>query len=113
MVALNGPIAVDCNPAHMAAVPLVVIEGEVLHASIVPECHGSLCLPEAACDLFAGSVCEQITQEGQAVFTGHVFEFFSESNVDVKRLAAGFWMGTHNGMFKSRVVVGGVFYFHR
>src|SRR5690242_18467992 len=68
-------------------------------AAIVPKRERADSPIEATGEFWLGLVLEQEIEQWRALGLGHVLETQRVAKIDVKRLASGFWMRAHYGMF--------------
>ena len=77
---------------HFPAITVVVIQGIVLYAAIVPKCDRTRVPAEATCVFWPDGMFEEKLQQGAAFLYGHVLEADREVSVDVEALPAGLRM---------------------
>src|SRR5215213_707970 len=70
----EGSVAIDGDPMHDPAIAIVVVQGIVLYAAIVPKCDRTRLPAEAACVLRPDRVLEKKSQERAAFLDGHILE---------------------------------------
>src|ERR1700730_2374522 len=89
-------VAVDGDAMHDSLLAMVIVDGVVLDAAIVPERDRVRTPAEPAGELRARRMAIEIIEEGRALRLGHVRKTNGECPVDKQRLAAGLGMASYD-----------------
>src|SRR3954453_9206224 len=81
-------VAIDCDPMHGPAIAIVIIQGIVLYAAIVPKRDGTGLPAEAAREFRPDGMLEEKLRQGAAFLDTHSLEADRESPVDVQAFPA-------------------------
>lgn len=93
-------IPIHRNPAHMAAVAMIIVERIVPDTAIVPKGYRPFAPAKAAGETLFPAVIEQKSQQGFALMARHIFKPQGEGGVYIESLFAVFGMGADNRMFR-------------
>src|SRR5438067_10059330 len=101
------------EPPHAPALPVVVVDREVLRAAVVPDRERARRPAHAAGEFRPRLLLLQELDERAALRLGHALQADGVAAADVERLASGIGMGAHDGML-GLVLLGaiGVVHFH-
>src|SRR3954466_13163090 len=92
----EGSVAIDGDPMHDPAMTIVIIQGIVLYAAIVPKRDGTRLPAEAARVFRPDGVLEEKLQQGTAFLDGHILEADREVPIDVQAFPACLRVGADN-----------------
>src|SRR3984893_15061720 len=93
---LMRAVAVDGDAMHDSLLAMVIVDGVVLDAAIVPERDRVRTPAESAGELRTRRVAIEVIEEGCALRFGHVRKANGECAVDKQRLAAGLRVGSND-----------------
>jgi hypothetical protein len=84
---------------HQAALAVIVIEGKMLGAQVIPERYGAGPPIEGAGEFGPGCVRIQIIQQGPALGLGHISKADGKAPINIEVFAARIRMGANHRMF--------------
>src|SRR6266581_8910478 len=102
--ALRRLAAGQGDAMHYAPMAVVVVDGIVLAAAVVPERERAGAPLEAAGEFRLHLVAEQELQQRRALFLGHAGKARGVRGVDIQRLAPGLRMRAHHGVLREVVL---------
>ena len=99
---LNRAIPAELHPPHIPAIALVIVDGNMLKAAIIPKRDGARRPRKAAGEFRLCRVFEEILQKRLALFLRHPFEIMRRRDVNVERLSPGLRMRADDRMLYRR-----------
>ncbi len=92
---------------HVSALTRIIVQGIMLHTTIVPKNHRFVGPLESACKLRPYGMGIKIFQQRLAFIRCHATKALGESAVDIERFATGAGVGANNRVDDFRVCVFG------
>src|SRR5437867_2754854 len=96
MADLKRSFSCKCGPVQEPAVSVIVVDGVVQRASVVPDRQRSIIPTKSAGEFRTGAVLEQEPEEGPALGLGHSLKARRIDRIDVEGLVSALGMRAHN-----------------
>ena len=100
---LNGFVAFDSYSVHVASLPLIVIQGVVLHNAVIPHRDSPSFPLDSASEPFFFAVLVEKCEQSLALAFSHSLDSFGKRPVDVQRSQGRFWVSADHGVFNQLV----------